>query len=336
MARFEEGRSISCPPLFEGEAYSQWSNVMKYFIQAQDFELWDIIEEGYIEAPKKKKKQRSENDTKAKLNSRAMHILLCGLNEEVSKKVSTCKRAKEMWEKLERLYCKEEKKDGAPSCANLLSSSKVDGVLALNEPEKMARFEEGRSISCPPLFEGEAYSQWSNVMKYFIQAQDFELWDIIEEGYIEAPKKKKKQRSENDTKAKLNSRAMHILLCGLNEEVSKKVSTCKRAKEMWEKLERLYCKEEKKDGAPSCANLLSSSKVDGVLALNEPECILARHLVLDQKERGTNVNKATVADTQSPPSPPVGGTKALPPKNENDFRPTAPGHSPGAGHSFQN
>ncbi|KAL4351402.1 hypothetical protein GQ457_06G010700 [Hibiscus cannabinus] len=126
MARFEEGRSISCPPLFEGEAYSQWSNVMKYFIQAQGFELWDIIEEGYIEAPKKKKKQRSENDTKAKLNLRAMHILLCGLNEEVSKKVSTCKRAKEMWEKLERLYGKEEKKDGAPSCANLLSSSKVD------------------------------------------------------------------------------------------------------------------------------------------------------------------------------------------------------------------
>ncbi|KAL4384898.1 hypothetical protein GQ457_15G010940 [Hibiscus cannabinus] len=82
MAKFEEGRSISCPPLFEGEAYSQWSNVMKYFILAQDFEPWDIIEEGYIEAPKKKKKQMSENDTKAKLNARAMHILLCGLNEE--------------------------------------------------------------------------------------------------------------------------------------------------------------------------------------------------------------------------------------------------------------
>ncbi|KAL4324552.1 hypothetical protein GQ457_11G021700 [Hibiscus cannabinus] len=79
---------------------------MKYFVLAQDFELWDIIEECYIEAPKKKKKQMSENDMKAKLNSSAMDILLCGLNEEVSKKVSTCKRAKEMWEKLERLYGK--------------------------------------------------------------------------------------------------------------------------------------------------------------------------------------------------------------------------------------
>ncbi|KAL4385171.1 hypothetical protein GQ457_15G019930 [Hibiscus cannabinus] len=128
---------------------------------------------------------------------------------------------------------------------------------------------------------GEAYSQWRNVMKYCIQAQDFELWDIIEEGYIKAPKKKKKQRSENDTKAKLNSRAMHILLCGLNEEVSKKVSTCKRAKEMWEKLERLYGKEEKKDGAPSCANLLQSSKVDGVVALIEPK-VSSKSSVLEQ------------------------------------------------------
>ncbi|KAL4360640.1 hypothetical protein GQ457_04G022290 [Hibiscus cannabinus] len=126
MTRFEEGRSISCPPLFKGEAYFQWSNVMKYFVQAQGFEVWEIIEEGYLEDPKKKKKLRSENDTKAKLNTRAMYILLCGLNEEVLKKVSTCKRAKEMWEKLEKLYGKEEKKDGFPSCANLFQSSKVD------------------------------------------------------------------------------------------------------------------------------------------------------------------------------------------------------------------
>ncbi|KAL4386335.1 hypothetical protein GQ457_09G015710 [Hibiscus cannabinus] len=75
-----------------------------------------------MEAPKKKKKkQRSENDTKAKLNARAMHILLCGLCEDVCKK---------------KLYGKEEKKDSVPSCANLLNSSKVDGILALDEPKE--------------------------------------------------------------------------------------------------------------------------------------------------------------------------------------------------------
>ncbi|KAL4368996.1 hypothetical protein GQ457_05G021200 [Hibiscus cannabinus] len=73
-----------------------------------------------MEAPKKKKKQMSANDKKVKLNTKAMHTLLCGLNEEVFKKLHGNK--------------KEEKKDGVSSCANILSSSKVDGVLALNEP----------------------------------------------------------------------------------------------------------------------------------------------------------------------------------------------------------
>ncbi|KAL4319642.1 hypothetical protein GQ457_18G015690 [Hibiscus cannabinus] len=176
MSRFEEGRSISCPSLFEGEAYFQWSNVMKYFILTQDIEIWMIIEKGCKEAPKKKKNQM----------------------------ISRCKSAKDIWEKLEKLYYnkKEEKKDGVQSCANLLSSSKVDGVLALN------------------------------VMKYFILAQDIEIWMIIEKCCKEALKKKKKQMRENDTKAKLNAKSMHTLLCVLIEEVSKQVSRCKSAKDI--------------------------------------------------------------------------------------------------------
>ncbi|KAL4355246.1 hypothetical protein GQ457_06G008170 [Hibiscus cannabinus] len=148
MTRFEEGRSILCPPLFEGEAYLQWSNVMKYFILAQDLEVWAIIEKCYMEAPKKKK-QMNVNDTKAKLNVKVMHTLLCGLNEEVSKQVSTCKSAKNIWEKLDKLYGdkEEEKKDGVPSCANLLSSSKVDDVLAFNESEVSSNLYDSNSYS---------------------------------------------------------------------------------------------------------------------------------------------------------------------------------------------
>ncbi|KAL4278657.1 hypothetical protein GQ457_03G026250 [Hibiscus cannabinus] len=63
-----------------------------------------------------------------------MYILFCGLNEEVSKK-------------LERLYGKEEKKDGTPSCVNLLQSSKVDGVVALNEPKVSSNSSELDSYS---------------------------------------------------------------------------------------------------------------------------------------------------------------------------------------------
>ncbi|KAL4312927.1 hypothetical protein GQ457_01G018610 [Hibiscus cannabinus] len=134
-------------PTFNGEIYFQWSNVLKYFILAQDFEVCEIIEKGYMKAPKKKNKKRSENVTKTKLNTRAMYILLCGLNEEVSKTVSTCKRVKEMWDKLKRLYEKEEKRDGVSSRAKLLQSSKVDGVLALDEPNVSSNSNELDSYS---------------------------------------------------------------------------------------------------------------------------------------------------------------------------------------------
>ncbi|KAL4340580.1 hypothetical protein GQ457_08G037170 [Hibiscus cannabinus] len=82
---------------------------------------------------------------------------------------------------------------------------------------------------------------------------------------------------------------MHILLFGLSEQVSKKVSTCKRAKEMWEKLEKLHGKKEKKDGVPSCVNLLPSSKVDGVLALNESKTIKSKFKRMISKLEFENV-----------------------------------------------
>ncbi|XVE87151.1 hypothetical protein DITRI_Ditri18aG0093400 [Diplodiscus trichospermus] len=74
-------------------------------------------------------------------------------------------------------------------------------------------------------------------------------------------------------------------------------------------------------------------------------CIVGRILaketgaILDPKINGVNINKAAVTNMQSPPSPRavvVVATQAPPPKNADDFRPTAPGHSPGVGHSLQN
>ncbi|KAL4278600.1 hypothetical protein GQ457_03G012980 [Hibiscus cannabinus] len=81
---------------------------MEFFIKALDFDLWDIIEEGFVEGPKKKRNMSSKDMGKAKLNSKAMHTFLFGLNDDVSKNVSSCKSAKEMWEKLEKLYKKKE------------------------------------------------------------------------------------------------------------------------------------------------------------------------------------------------------------------------------------
>ncbi|KAL4273741.1 hypothetical protein GQ457_13G019290 [Hibiscus cannabinus] len=105
---FEKGRTITCP-LFKGDSYFQWCHQMEFFIKTIDFDLWEIIEDGYVKVPKKKNRS-SKDMRKVKLNAKAMHTLLCGLNDDISKKVSSCKSAKEMWEKLEKLYKKEEVK----------------------------------------------------------------------------------------------------------------------------------------------------------------------------------------------------------------------------------
>ncbi|KAK8517543.1 hypothetical protein V6N13_127712 [Hibiscus sabdariffa] len=85
----------------------------------------------------------------------------------------------------------------------------------------------------------------------------------------------------------------------------------------------------------------------------EIQCIAGRHLILDQKHKvetrdtptldpKTNGVSINTCNTKSPPpSPPTTviearESQAPPPKNNEDFRPTSPGHSPGVGHSVQN
>lgn len=61
---------------------------------------------------------------------------------------------------------------------------------------------------------------------------------------------------------------------------------------------------------------------------------------LESKSHGDEHPTVKVAkDILSPPTAPsdgVGESMPPPPKHADDFRPTAPGHSPGVGHSLQN
>ncbi|KAL4379644.1 hypothetical protein GQ457_02G042540 [Hibiscus cannabinus] len=98
-----------------------------------NFYIWMIIKYGHVEASKKKKKMSIKDTKKDQLNAKAMYIILCALDKEASKKVSSSKSAEEIWEKLEKFYGKEEKTYEVPSSANFLSSSKVDGVMAHEE-----------------------------------------------------------------------------------------------------------------------------------------------------------------------------------------------------------
>ena len=75
---------------------------MKTYIQAQGFQFWQSIVDGYtvpVVPP--------TNDKAVKLgqnNSKATNALLNGLNEIVFTKVARCKSAKDIWDKIRNIY----------------------------------------------------------------------------------------------------------------------------------------------------------------------------------------------------------------------------------------
>jgi hypothetical protein len=75
---------------------------MKRYIQAQGFQVWQSIVDGYttpIVPPTNEKAVKLSGN-----NSKATNALLNGLSDTVFTKVAHCKSAKEIWDKLRNIY----------------------------------------------------------------------------------------------------------------------------------------------------------------------------------------------------------------------------------------
>jgi hypothetical protein len=85
-------------PHFDGQQYGFWSIRMKTYIQAQGFEIWQSIVDGYtvptVPPTDDKAMKLGQN------NSKATNALLNGLSETIFTKVAHCKSAKDFWDKL--------------------------------------------------------------------------------------------------------------------------------------------------------------------------------------------------------------------------------------------
>jgi hypothetical protein len=81
-------------PQFDGQKYAFWSIRMKAYIQAQGFQVWQSIVDGYTTPAVKL----------GETNSKAINALLNGLSDTVFTKVAHCKSAKEIWDKLRNIY----------------------------------------------------------------------------------------------------------------------------------------------------------------------------------------------------------------------------------------
>ena len=111
LATGVEGHSINRPFLFDGSNYQFWSNHMSIFMRAYDYEMWNVVLDGPYVSMKIKAgsealepKIRSEwtelEIKKVQVNFKAINTLHCALNPTEFNRISTCKTAKEIWDKL--------------------------------------------------------------------------------------------------------------------------------------------------------------------------------------------------------------------------------------------
>jgi hypothetical protein len=87
---------------FDGQNYAFWSRRMKTYLQAQGFEVWKSVLDGYKEPI-----VSPTNDNGRNLgpnNSKSKNALLNGISDSVYGKVMYCGSTKEIWDKLHNIY----------------------------------------------------------------------------------------------------------------------------------------------------------------------------------------------------------------------------------------
>ncbi|KAH9744285.1 hypothetical protein KPL70_003639 [Citrus sinensis] len=111
---FREGQSTIRPPYFDGNDYPYWKIRMRIYLQALDYEIWEIVNDGPFmpltknevgeDIPKPSQDWNEFEKRKASLNSKAMNALFCALDKKEFHRVSSCESANEIWHKLEVVY----------------------------------------------------------------------------------------------------------------------------------------------------------------------------------------------------------------------------------------
>ncbi|KAH9754083.1 hypothetical protein KPL71_015319 [Citrus sinensis] len=111
---FKEGQSTTRPPYFDGNDYPYWKTRMRIYLQALDYEIWEIVNDGPFmpltknkvgeDIPKPSRDWNEFEKRKASLNSKAMNALFCALDKKEFHRVSSCESANEIWHKLEVVY----------------------------------------------------------------------------------------------------------------------------------------------------------------------------------------------------------------------------------------
>jgi hypothetical protein len=93
------------PPMFNGEYYSRWSDLMRFHLTSLHKSIWDIVEFG-VQVPSIGDKDYDADEVAQiqHINSQATTILLASLSPEEYNKVQGLKSAKEVWDVLKTAH----------------------------------------------------------------------------------------------------------------------------------------------------------------------------------------------------------------------------------------
>jgi hypothetical protein len=93
------------PPMFDGEDYSRWSDMMRYHLTSLHKSIWDVVEFG-VQVPSVGDEDYDEDEVAQiqHFNSQATTILLASLSRDEYNKVQGLKSAKEIWDVLKTAH----------------------------------------------------------------------------------------------------------------------------------------------------------------------------------------------------------------------------------------
>ncbi|XP_077215726.1 uncharacterized protein LOC143850352 [Tasmannia lanceolata] len=101
---YAEGQASNRPPYFNGLNYGYWKIRMDFYLKSIDFEMWELIEEGFVEPTTERKTWSATDKKKATLDAKGVTQLFCALSAEEFNRVSNCKTVKEIWTTLETTH----------------------------------------------------------------------------------------------------------------------------------------------------------------------------------------------------------------------------------------
>ena len=77
-----EGQSINRPSFFDEDNYNYWKCRIVIYLKSINYELWDIVINGFAQNQKSCKEWDEEEKRMASLDSKGLNILFCAVNQE--------------------------------------------------------------------------------------------------------------------------------------------------------------------------------------------------------------------------------------------------------------